>query len=318
MALRNVFHWGIALLMFCLSWQCFADCTTSSTTGSFGSLSSFTLDSTAETVETGSGFSCSGAVLSVLGTTTITASIVSSAGESGGSPQMVDATTGSAIPYSICSDSQCSTPYTVGNTITWSTTSLLGLLGLFDAADGTLPFYFHTNAGINVPAGTYTDTLNINWTYTECQLGISLICVNTSGSSSSTITLTMVVTNDCIIQEAPDINFGSAALPADFSSVSGALTVRCTKNAAYTVSLTGSNPTVGNWRQMSSVVNGTTDYLQYQIAQSDGSVWTPEINNAETGTGASQSVNYTATINPQQVNEPAGTYSDTVTVTVSY
>lgn len=318
MNMRQVIQSGIALILLCFSWNCFADCSASSTSGSFGSLSSFTLDNSSETVETGSGFTCSGAALSVLGTTTITAAIVSSAGESNGSPQMVDTTTGSAIPYSICSDSQCSTPYTVGNTITWSTTTLLGLLGLFDAADGTLPFYFHTNAGINVPAGTYTDTLNINWTYKECQLGISLICVNTSGSSSSTITLTMVVTNDCIIEEAPDISFGSAALPADFSNVSGALTVRCTKNATYTVNLTGSNPAVGDWRQMSSAINGATDYLQYQIYQSDGSVWTPEINNAQTGSGASQSISYTAGINPAQSNEPAGTYSDTVTVTVSY
>ncbi|MBS0909013.1 spore coat protein U domain-containing protein [Tatumella sp. JGM118] len=305
------------LLLLFVSHLCLADCTASSASGSFGSLSSFTLASTAETVETGSGFTCTGGLLTLLSTDTITATIASSAGESGSTPQMTSAS-GSAIPYTICASSGCGTTYTIGQTITWSSTSLLGLLGLFDASDGSLPLYIHTAAGLNVPAGTYTDTITINWHYNICFIGLLGICAYTTGDTTSTVTLTAIVTNDCTIEEAPDVSFGSAALPADFASVASALTVLCTKNAAYTVNLSSSNPVSGDWRQMSSAIDGSTRYLLYQLYQADGTAWTPENDLSETGTGESQTINYTATVDSSQTNQPAGSYTDTITVTVTY
>lgn len=305
------------LLLLCFSHLCLADCTASSASGSFGSLSSFTLASTAETVETGSGFTCTGGLLTLLSTDTITATIASSAGENGSTPQMTSAS-GSAIPYTICASSGCGTTYTIGQTITWNSTSLLGLLGLFDASDGSLPLYIHTTAGLNVPAGTYTDTITIDWHYNICFIGLLGICAYTTGDTTSAVTLTAIVTNDCTIEEAPDVSFGSAALPADFSPVASALTILCTKNAAYTVNLNSSNPVSGDWRQMSSAIDGSTHYLLYQLYQADGTAWTPENDQSETGTGEDQTVNYTAKVDSSQTNQPAGSYTDTVTVTVTY
>lgn len=313
----------IILRLFCLllagvSHLCLADCTASSASGSFGSVSSFILNTTPETVETGSGFTCSGGLLTLLSTNTITATIASSAGMSGSTPQMVNSSTGSAIPYTLCSAAGCAQNYTIGQTITWSSTSLLGLLGLFNASDGSLPLFIHTNSGLNVPAGTYNDTLTINWHYNICFIGLLGLCVYTTGDATSTVAFSATVTNDCAIENAPDISFGSAALPTGFSSIASALTVRCTKNATYQVNLTGSNPVSNDWRQMSSLVDGSTYYLQYQIYQPDGTAWTAGNDLSETGTGASQTLNYTANVNTAQTNPPAGNYAETVTVTVTY
>lgn len=315
---KNLVRKLSGLLLLMATHLCQAACTSSSSAGSFGTLSSFTLASTAQTIETGSGFTCANdSILRFLSSDTITATLASSAGESGDIPNMTSSN-GAKIPYSICSTSGCTQTYTIGQSITWNPVTILALPGLFDATDGTLPLYMHTSAGLNVPAGTYTDTLTINWNYTVCVIGLLGICVYTTGSSTSTVNLTAIVTNDCTIEEAPDVSFGSAALPADFSSVASALTILCTKNAAYTVNLSSSNPVSGDWRQMSSEIDGSTHYLLYQLYQADGTAWTPENDQSETGTGEDQTVNYTAKVDSSQTNQPAGSYTDTVTVTVTY
>lgn len=306
----------LALIVIISGWSgsLWAACTASSSSTDFGSVSSFTLASTAQVVETGTGFTCSGSALSLLSTNTVTGTISSSSHASGTSPQAYNSSTGSSIPYTICGDSACSTTYSIGSSKTWSSTSLLGLLGLFNASDGSLPLYLKSTAGVNVPAGTYTDTLTLNWSYSICFVGVLGICAYTTGTATSTIQIQFEVTNDCAIDSAPDLDFGSASLSASFSSVSSALAIRCTLNAAYSVNLASSNATSGDWRQMS---NGSS-LLQYQLYQSDGTAWTPSNDLSETGTGIAQSINYSAKVNPDQTNQPAGSYSDTVTVTVTY
>jgi Uncharacterized secreted protein len=306
----------VALIVLLSGWSgsLWAACTASSSSTDFGSVSSFTLASTAQVVETGTGFTCSGSALSLLSTNTVTGTISSSANASGTSPQAYNSSTGSYIPYTICGDSACSTTYSIGSSKTWSSTSLLGLLGLFNASDGSLPLYLKSTAGVNVPAGTYTDTITLNWSYSICFVGVLGICAYTTGTATSTIQIQFEVTNDCAIDSAPDLDFGSASLPASFSSVSSALAIRCTLNAAYSVNLASSNATNGDWRQMS---NGSS-LLQYQLYQADGTAWTPSNDLSETGTGVAQSINYSAKVNPDQTNQPAGSYSDTVTVTVTY
>lgn len=307
----------LSLLLFSLARPAAAACSASASTTDLGSISSFELASTAQTVTSGSGFSCtSGSLLSLLSTNTVTATLYSSLHASGTSPRLYNAASGSAIPYQICSDASCGSTYSIGSSISWSSTSLLGLLGLFNAQDSTLPLYLRSTTGINVPAGTYTDTLTINWSYRICFVGVLGVCSYTTGTATSTLSFSLVVTNDCYIDSAPDVSFASAALPAEFSSVSSSLSVRCTLNASYTVNLTSSNPVSGDWRQMAA--SSGSDVLQYQLWQSDGTAWTSGHDLSQTGSGTSQTINYTGSINAAQTAPPAGSYSDTVTVTVSY
>lgn len=318
MSIITLYRSLLVLATFVYLPYCQADCTASSETTSFGTLSSFTVAATAQTVESGSGFTCSGSLLSLLSTNTVSATIASSGNASGNTPRLYSASTGNAIPYTLCKDSSCSSSYNIGDSITWSSTTLLGLLGLFNSSDGSLPIYLKTSTGANVAAGTYTDTITLNWDYKICFVGVLGICAYTTGTATTTITLTLVVTNDCYIDSAPDVSFGTAALPSEFTAVSNAISVRCTLNAAYSVNLSGNNANSGNWRQMLAIVNGSNQYLQYQLYRSDGSAWTSSNDYSVVGTGLAQSLTYSAAVNAGQNNQPAGSYSDIVTVTVTY
>ncbi|WP_370454328.1 spore coat protein U domain-containing protein [Serratia sp. 3ACOL1] len=67
-------------------------------------------------------------------------------------------------------------------------------------------------------------------------------------------------------------------------------------------------------------VYGKRHHQLYSVSavQGDSTVWTAATNSNATGTGTSQSFPYTASVNLSQNNQPAGSYSDTVTVTVAY
>lgn len=295
-----------------------AACSASAADSSFGSVSSFALAGTAQTVESATGFTCSGSLLSLIGTNTVTATVASSVNASGNQSQLYSAESGSYVPYFVCSDASCVTTYNSGDSITWRSTSLLGLLGLFNSSDGSLPLYLRTATGANAPAGTYTDTITLNWKYHICFLGVLGVCIYTDGTATSTMNVSLHVSNDCYLDSAPDVNFGSAALPGEFAIVSNALSVRCTRNATYTVNLTGTNPVSNGWRQMAGSSVGQNYFLQYQLYKADGSVWGTDNDLTAVGSGTSQSIPYSAKINANQSGQPAGTYSDTVTVTVSY
>lgn len=318
MRIRTIYH-CLALLVILFSIQpVYAACTSSSSSSSFGTISSFTLASSPPTLESGSGFVCSGSLLSLLSTNTVTAQIASTTNASGTTPRLYNAQSGSYVPYTLCKDSGCSSTYNIGDSIGWSSTTLIGLLGLFNASDGSLPIYLRTASGVNVPAGTYIDTITLNWTYHICFIGVAGLCIYTDGTGTSTINVTLIVSNDCYIDNAPNVNFGTAALPSEFQTIRSALSVRCTRNATYSVNLASTNPIVNSWRQMQASVGGNNYQLQYQLYKPDGSLWNDNNNYTAIGNGASQSINYTATINPAQPNQPAGSYSEVVTVTVTY
>lgn len=317
--MKSIFFICAALLLLSQSNSARAACNIIPSTPSIGPVDSFTLNSAPQGVLAGAGFYCSPELVALNSTNTLTATL-SSTNQSNGIPRLLNAT-GDAVPYSICVDSSCSLAYQNGGVISWSKTTLLDLLGLFNSSDGTMPLYFRTSPGANVPAGTYTDILKITWVYRFCYVGLDVlgikICVPNNGTLVSTVNVSLQVTNFCYIDSAPEVIFTSAALPASFSDYSGQLSIRCTKNAAYTVNLTSiTNTSVGDWRRMS--LPQQTAWLQYQFYQANGSAWTESNNLSVTGSGTAQSTNYTVKINPAQSNQPAGAYTDTILVTVNY
>lgn len=310
----RIFYCVLSLFIMCWCGVSHAGCRTSSSTTSFGSVSSFRLASDAQKVESGSGFSCSGSQFSLGGTNTVTVTISRSANGSGNSARLHNSQEGGYIPYKICGDSSCRNILSIGSSKTWRSSSYGGLLGYFNAVDGTLPLFMSTQTGVNVPAGRYTDTLTLLWRYHICSYGFFGVCIYTDGTAVSSVSLSMDVDNDCLISSAPDINFGSASFPSDFRRVSSVLGVRCTKNASYRISLISLNPESGDWRQMKN----DSFFLQYQLYQPDGSLWSNNRDLTTTGSGETQLINYSARVNPTQPDKPEGFYQDTVTVTVEY
>ncbi|QWT41589.1 Csu type fimbrial protein [Dickeya dadantii] len=295
-----------------------ADCAITSGSASLGEISSFSVYSTAQTTQASSGFSCTGSLLTLLSNNTITATLASSSFASTTTPRMYSAATSEYIPYSVCKDASCGETYPIGHAMEWKSTTFLGILGLFSAADGTLPLYIRTTPGANVAAGTYNDMLTISWKWSLCSLGALGLCIYDTGTRTSTLAVNMVVMKDCSIVSALDVDFGSAALPSAFASVSGnTIIVQCTKNTPYSINLSGTND-LSNWRQMASAQSGTTRYLQYQFSRPSGTIWTQYNDYASNGTGLAQNIVYTAAINSSQAPVPAGTYTDTVTITLTY
>lgn len=318
MKFTKVLSLFFGLILLCCSASAGAGCNFKQSNGSFGTVDSFTLATTPQTIKSGSGFFCTSInVLGLLVTNYVSATILSTNHSVGSDPALYNAATGDHIPFIVCDSANCDSPYGVGSTVDWKIFNVLSLLGLFNVADGTWPIYFRTAAGMNVAAGNYSNTLNLHWNYKLCIIGI-VACAYTKGEGNSSINVEMQVTNQCFIDSAPDIHFNSAALPANFTSIASSLRIRCTKNASYAITMASQNPSSSNWRQMKHSDDGGTHYLQYQLYRPDTTIWNE--NNALTliGTGDAQSVNYTAKINSEQTHPPAGNYQDTVLVTVSY
>lgn len=316
---------GLALLLLAgLMPSGWAGCTAPPTNATLGTQNSFDVSSIPLTTSVSSGLNCTGGVLSIGGNNYITATIGATSHPNGSQPRLYSAATGQYLPYSLCQDGGCGTLYTQGSVITWNSTTSLGLLGLFTGPSSTLPIFIRPQMNTNLAAGTYTDTIPIAWTWRICTVAIGeLLCLADSGGipSGSAINLSLVVTSFCYIDSAPNVGFGTAALPSGLTTVvSNTISVRCTLNANYSVNLTSSVASSGQYRQMAYTAPGTgaTSYIQYQLFKGDGTVWTAATNSNATGAGTSQSFPYTASVNLSQNNQPAGAYSDTVTVTVAY
>jgi len=293
-----------------------AACVTASGALTFAPVSSYDVRGGTVAVVSGSaGLSCSGSVLTVLGGNSARATVTSL-------NQFRLVQGADAIAYQLSADANASTPFTQGSTVNYMSGSLLTLLG--DGSSFTAPLFARLTAAPNVPAGTYLDTLTVQWDYSVCN-GVNvltLVCLGyDTGRVTVTIQVTLVVGNDCKIT-APDLSFGSAALVSQFRPMTSAVQIDCTRNAAYRIGFTaGGAGTGAAWRRMTG---GTGAVLQYQIYQADGvTVWT-EANtlpgNAP-GTGSLtpvQTYPYVARINPAQVTPPAGSYQDTVSVVVTF
>nr|WP_228377252.1 spore coat U domain-containing protein [Pectobacterium parmentieri] len=319
---RQTSRWlRLAFLLVALYYapSSYAACTTppsSTTLGPYAS-SVVGVNGTPQVVASGSGFRCSGGVLNVGTTNTIDATILNDSNPSGTTMRMRRGTSTDYVPYNLCMDSGCTKLYEIGSTNRWTQTTVLGILGLFNSSDGTMPIYIRTSTGNNIAAGTYTDVVTIKWDYSICSLGVLFACILDRGTTTSTLNITMTITNDCQITSAPNVSFGIAAFPADFVAVNNNLGVNCTQLGAYTVKLISTHPDDANWRRMTATVGGTPYYLQYQLYRTGNIAWTETNDHSGTGTGMTQNIPYTARINASQANKPEGTYKDTVTINVT-
>jgi spore coat protein U domain-containing protein, fimbrial subunit CupE1/2/3/6 len=145
---------------------------------------------------------------------------------------------------------------------------------------------------------------------------------NASNASTvtSTFTVQVTVTSACVINSASTLNFGnSGVLVANVDNTS-TLQVQCTNTTPYNIGLdagTGSGATVAV-RKMTSGSNA----INYSLYSDAGraTVWGETIgSNTVTGTGSGASQSYTVYGRvPAQTTPAAATYTDTITVTVTY
>lgn len=305
------------LLMLVGAGAAHAGCTTGSTTMTFTPSSSYDVQAgTIAQVSGSAGLTCTGSTLSLLGSSYAKATVTSANGfrlASGG---------GDTLPYQASADAAGTQAFTQGKTIDYTNSSLVALLG-GNAGNFTASLFTKLTAAPNVAAGTYSDTLTVNWDYKICSgIQIAGVCVGYEQATVvTTVTITLVVGKDCRIS-APNVSFGTAALVSQFTPVSQAVLVDCTKGSTYFVSF--SNGSAGSARPWRAMKNSAGDSLQYNIYRSDGAtIWDESNKLAGTaagtgGTTPTQIQSYVAKVNPSQPTPPVGSYADTVSVIITF
>lgn len=139
-----------------------------------------------------------------------------------------------------------------------------------------------------------------------------------AATASASLTISASVVASCTVVGSA-IAFG--AYTQTVVNQSGSITVLCTNGTAYNVGLdagTGTGATVSN-RKMSAAGGGTLNYTLYRDAARTNN-WGSTIGTdtvSGTGTGLLQTLTVYGQI-PASQTPLAGSYSDTVTVTLTY
>lgn len=158
------------------------------------------------------------------------------------------------------------------------------------------------------------------------KLAIAVACllpfVNAAHAATTTsnFTVQVTITASCTINSAATLNFGSQGVLAANVDQTSTIQVQCTNTTPYNIGLdagTGSGATVAV-RKMTS--GGAT--VNYTLYSDSGrtTVWGNTVGTdtvAATGNGAAQAYTVYGRV-PSQTTPAPGTYTDTITVTVTY
>lgn len=134
-----------------------------------------------------------------------------------------------------------------------------------------------------------------------------------AGTTTGSMDVTLNVDNACSLTTAA-IDFGTVTDFSAASTVNSLTTLKCTPNAVATVRVSLGNSVNGTQRRMTN--GGGTQFIDYNIQDSSNTAW-PSAGLNFTGTGADVSLGIRGVV-PVQAAKPAGTYSDVVTIDVTY
>jgi spore coat protein U-like protein len=146
------------------------------------------------------------------------------------------------------------------------------------------------------------------------------VSASQAATTTSTFTVQVAITASCTITSASTLNFGTQGVLAANVDQTSTLQVQCTNTTPYNIGLdvgTGSGATVAT-RKLTSGGN-TVNYSLYSDSGRT-TVWGNTVATdtvASTGTGSAQSFTVYGRV-PAQSTPAPGTYTDTITVTVTY
>lgn len=131
----------------------------------------------------------------------------------------------------------------------------------------------------------------------------------------------ITITSSCQINSATTLDFGSSGVLSVDRDAGSAVTVQCTNTTPYNIGLNsgiGTGATVGN-RIMTGPGNATIGYSLYKTAART-TVWGNTVGTdtvSGVGNGLAQAYPVYGRV-PAQATPAAGTYTDTVTATITY
>jgi len=210
--------------------------------------------------------------------------------------------------------------YQAGTTFPKLRLSLLNLT----TVTGQLTVYGALNSAsmINAVPGTYQDS-TVTATVTRNTVGTldtSTAC-GTGVAATFTVPVNAIISKQCNINYANNVTVGP--VNANQSNIAGmsSLGVACTNNTPYTIGLLPSNNNTSGNGTMKGTRSGNTDIISYQLRSTTGStgtIWGNTTQNTVAGTGTSTTINHNVYVTVPSANYTPDSYSDTVTINVTY
>jgi spore coat protein U-like protein len=141
-----------------------------------------------------------------------------------------------------------------------------------------------------------------------------------AATATTTMAVQMTINATCLVNSASTLNFGSQGVLAANVDQTSTIQVTCTNSTPYNIGLnvgTGAGATIAT-RKMTSGAN-TVNYTLYSNSGRT-TLWGNTVGTdtvAATGNGAAQNYTVYGRV-PTQTTPAPGSYTDTITVTVTY
>lgn len=243
---------------------------------------------------------------------------------------------GAQMAYNIYSDAARSLvigPFASGYP-TYSTTMTLSTLLVYEGT-ANMPVYARAAAGQSLPATyAYQSQLNGGELRYAFNTGSILFppspptiaqCLSGAGADGSGIVsgiytgVSATFANTCRVTTATDMDFGSTAALAANRDQTSAIQLQCPTGTTWRVGLNNGNNASGSTRRMAGPAGS---YLTYELYRNSTRTqrWGNTLGtdtSSGTGTNASQSLTVYGRV-PAQPTPVAGSFSDTVIVTLTY
>jgi spore coat protein U-like protein len=141
-----------------------------------------------------------------------------------------------------------------------------------------------------------------------------------AGTATAPFGVTMLITAQCVINSTATLDLGSSGVINANHDANTPLHIQCTNTTPYTIGLDKGTTTGGAIAQR-LLVSGASATVNYNLFQSAAyaTVWGDTGGGlvSSTGNGADQTFTIFGRV-PAQTTPAPGTYTDTVTVTVTY
>ena len=213
-----------------------------------------------------------------------------------------------------------------GRTQVWGSAAVPQMIVINNSGSGeaTATIFARVFGGqSSVPVGSYSSTFSgsdVSVRY-GLQTGSETCASTLTGTATASFAVTATVTPQCTLTTT-NINFGTVGALSNPVTASGTVTVRCTSNAGYTISMDGgisksTDPTqrwMGGTTPQTGVSYGLYQNSQYSLPWGN----TPGLTKADIGSGSDKIFTVYGRTNPSTITPPADTYNDTVIVTVTY
>ncbi|WP_184709175.1 spore coat U domain-containing protein [Rhizobium lusitanum] len=142
-----------------------------------------------------------------------------------------------------------------------------------------------------------------------------------AATATGNMTVTITIQAQCLVQTAGTLNFGTNGVITSNIDQTSTIGIQCTSGATYNVGLSagaGAGATTAV-RVMTGPGAATINYGLYRDSARSQSWGVTIGTDTETGTGNGSVQNYTVYGRvPPQTTPAAGTYTDTVAITVTY